>query len=210
MRSTLPGAAAPRRAARAAGCLCAELHTAGMPALGRPHYPARLRASDFGTARPARLRPPRSRPPAPRRLSRPAAGVGHYGGQRSGLGLAPQGMKPASGQAHGSPARVAYAPGQHGTPGPPAAQTAQGNMTPQGAMQLDETVARNKNLRDSMIVENWIRKSQQIMQKFKLDPLPDFPAMDGTHSDTGTDFSAALTMEAHDQVAHLLCVAPVQ
>ena len=85
-----------------------------------------------------------------------------------------------------------------------------GNLTWQAAVQLDETVTRNKNLKDAQIVENWIRKSQQIMEKMQLAPLPDMFGCDSVPSETGTDYSAAFTLE-HEQVFPLdgglyLCV----
>jgi hypothetical protein len=62
------------------------------------------------------------------------------------------------------------------------------------AAQLDHTVERNKNLRDAHMVDNWIRKSHQYIEKFKLDPLPDSLLQDSP-SETGTDFSLALTSD---------------
>ena len=136
-------------------------------------------------------------------LSRGAlAAIGAYGGQR-------QAHLPGHAQAasHGSPARAAYGYGSgHQNQHQVSQAATQQQLQAAASWQLDETVKHNKNLRDSMIVENWIRKSQLIMQKFKLSPLPDSLALDGSHSETGTDYSAALTME-HDQVASAPCVA---
>lgn len=66
---------------------------------------------------------------------------------------------------------------------------------------LDQTVERNKNLRDAHIVENWIRKSHDILEKCELDPLPDSFLHETVPSETGTDYSAAMTSEhvQHDQ-----------
>lgn len=129
--------------------------------------------------------------------------VGAYGGQRQAHAMSGHAQA-----AHGSPARAAYGYGSGHQSQHQVAQTAtqQQQLQAAASWQLDETVKHNKNLRDSMIVENWIRKSQLIMQKFKLSPLPDALALDGSHSETGTEYSAALTME-HDQVASALCVA---
>ena len=67
---------------------------------------------------------------------------------------------------------------------------------------LDQTVERNKNLRDAHIVENWIRKSHDILEKCELDPLPDSFLHETVPSETGTDYSVAMTSEhvQHDQV----------
>jgi hypothetical protein len=74
---------------------------------------------------------------------------------------------------------------------------------------LDQTVERNKNLRDAYIVENWIRKSHEILGKCELDPLPDSFLHETVPSETGTDYSAAMTSEhvPHDQVLSAACVS---
>lgn len=59
---------------------------------------------------------------------------------------------------------------------------------------LDQTVERNKNLKDAHIVENWIRKSHEILERHELDPLPD-SFLQTVPSETGTDNSAAMTSE---------------
>jgi len=73
-----------------------------------------------------------------------------------------------------------------------------GSMTWEGSVHLDQTVSRNKNLKDAFVVDNWLRKSNQILEKFKLDPLPDSTLHDSQPSETGTDYSNAPTSE-HDQ-----------
>jgi len=90
---------------------------------------------------------------------------------------------PNRGPAHASPAAYRDSPA--------------GSMTWEGNAQLDSTVNRNKNLKDAFVVQSWLIKSSQVLEKFKLDPLPDSYLHD-SQSETGTDYSNAPTSE-YDQ-----------
>ena len=68
-------------------------------------------------------------------------------------------------------------------------------MTWEQATHLDQTVERNKNLHDATMVDNWIRKSHHFLEKFKLEPLPGSYLGETVPSETGTDYSAALTSD---------------
>ena len=218
-RSRMRAGTAPRRAHTRRGSLASELRRVCVSELRRvcvrPAAKAScVRAGPAFVCCAARIRswyhvtltqPTPSSSAHPRPLPRRSP-IGAYGGQR-------QAHMPGHAQAasHASPARTAYGYGSAHQNQLQVAQTATQQQQQQAvaSWQLDETVKHNKNLRDSMIVENWIRKSQLIMQKFKLSPLPDSLALDGSHSEAGTDYSTALTME-HDQVASAQCVAPAK
>jgi len=141
-------------------------------------------------------------------------GPGHHfggGGQRPGHGLQQQGKlqtlqqrhlisTPNRGPVHASPAAYRDNPA--------------GSMTWEGNAQLDSTVNRNKNLKDAFVVQSWLIKSSQVLEKFKLDPLPDSYLHD-SHSETGTDYSNAPTSE-YDRVSlprfvfpHQCLIAPI-
>jgi len=59
------------------------------------------------------------------------------------------------------------------------------------SMHLDRIIASNKNMRDVSLIDIWLNQSVKIMQRIKLDPLPQDRYIDP--SEAGTDLSQALT-----------------
>lgn len=59
------------------------------------------------------------------------------------------------------------------------------------SVHLDRIVATNKNMRDASLIDMWLNNSIKIMQRVKLDPLPE-DKYTGT-SEAGTDLSQAYT-----------------